>query len=47
MASKQPDLIVELEDRISLAVKVYQNGQFKSIRAAAAAYDIPQSTLTH
>jgi hypothetical protein len=47
MASKQSDSIVKSEDRISLTVKAYQNGQFKSIRAAAAAYDIPQSTLTH
>jgi hypothetical protein len=41
MASKQPDSIIKLEDRISLAVKAYQNGQFKSIRAAAVAYDVP------
>jgi hypothetical protein len=46
MASKQPDSIVKLEDYISLTVKAYQNGQFKSIQAAAA-YDVPQSTLTH
>jgi hypothetical protein len=26
MASKQPDSMVKLEDRISLAVKAYQNG---------------------
>jgi hypothetical protein len=47
MASKQSDSIVKSEDRMSLAVKAYQNGQFKSIRAAAAAYDVPRSTLTH
>jgi hypothetical protein len=46
MASKQSDSI-KSEDRISLAVKAYQNSQFKSIQAAAAAYDVPQSTLTH
>jgi acyl-CoA thioesterase len=47
MASKQSDSIVKSEDHISLAVKAYQHGQFKSIQAAAAAYDVPQSTLTH
>jgi hypothetical protein len=41
MASKQSDSIVKSEDRISLAVKVYQHGQFKSIQAAAAVYDVP------
>jgi hypothetical protein len=41
MASKQPDSIVKLEDRISLTVKAYQNSQFKSIQAAAAVYNIP------
>jgi hypothetical protein len=39
------DLI--LGDRVSLAVKAYKNGHFKSIRAAAAAYDIPRPTLTY
>jgi hypothetical protein len=47
MASKQADLTNKLEDRISLAIKAFKNGQFKSIRAAAAAYDVPRSTLTH
>lgn len=47
MASKQPNSTIKLEDRISLTVKAYQNSQFKSIQAAAAAYDVPQSTLTH
>jgi hypothetical protein len=47
MASKQADSTIKLEDRISLAVKAFKNSQFKSIRAAAAAYDVPRSTLTH
>jgi hypothetical protein len=47
MALKQTDSTVKLEDRILLAVKAYQNGQFRSIRAAAAAYDVPHSTLAH
>jgi hypothetical protein len=47
MASKQEESALVLEDRVSLAVKAYKNGQFKSIRAAAAAYDIPRSTLTY
>jgi acyl-CoA thioesterase len=46
MALKQTDSTVKLEDRI-LAVKAYQNGQFRSIQAAAAAYDVPHSTLAH
>jgi hypothetical protein len=47
MASKQEESALVLEDRVSLAVKAYKNGQFESIRAAAAAYDIPRSTLTY
>ena len=47
MASKQADLTNKLEDGISLAVKAFKNGQFKSIRAAPTAFDIPRSTLTH
>jgi hypothetical protein len=31
MALKRTDSTVKLEDRILLAVKAYQNGQFKSI----------------
>jgi hypothetical protein len=47
MASKQADLANKLEDRISIVIKAFKNGQFKSIRAAATAYDVPCSTLTH
>jgi hypothetical protein len=37
----------ESEDRIQLAIQAFKNGQFKSIRAAAAAYDVPYRTLTY
>jgi hypothetical protein len=47
MASKTADSSIRLEDRISLAVKAYKNGHFKSVQAAAAAYDVPHSTLAH
>jgi hypothetical protein len=47
MASKQADLTIKLEDRISLAVKAFKNSQFKSIQAAAAVYDVLHSTLTY
>jgi hypothetical protein len=47
MASKQTDSTVKLEDRILLTVNAYQNGQFKSIQATAAAYNVPHSTLAH
>jgi hypothetical protein len=47
MASNKADPAPTLEDRIILAVEAYKNSQFKSIRAAAAAYDVPCSTLTH
>jgi hypothetical protein len=47
MASKPADLTVKLEDRLSLAVKAYKNSHVKSVRAAAAAYDVPYSTLAH
>src|SRR3954452_15424436 len=33
------------EARLSSAIEAFKNGQFRSVRAAAAAYDIPKSTL--
>jgi hypothetical protein len=36
---------MEREGRISLAVKVIQNGQIKSVREAARVFEVPQSTL--
>jgi hypothetical protein len=47
IASKPADSSIRLEDRISLTVKAYKNGHFKSIQAAAAAYNVPHSTLAH
>jgi hypothetical protein len=41
------DSILKSEDRIQLALQAFKNGQFKSIRAAAIAYDIPYRTLTY
>jgi hypothetical protein len=47
MASNKADPAPTLEDRIILAVEAYKNSQFKSIRAAAATYDVSRSPLTH
>ncbi|KJZ68300.1 hypothetical protein HIM_12308 [Hirsutella minnesotensis 3608] len=38
--------MVPREERVLLAVRAYQQGQFKSTRKAAAAYDVPQSTVS-
>jgi hypothetical protein len=35
------------EGRILLAIKAYKDGQIKSVRAAARAYDVFHSTLLH
>ncbi|KAM4061942.1 DDE superfamily endonuclease [Hirsutella rhossiliensis] len=40
------DQSVPREERVLLAVRAYQQGQFKSTRKAAAAYDVPQSTVS-
>jgi hypothetical protein len=47
MPQKPTDPAAESEDRIQLAIQAFKNGQFKSIRAAAAAYDVPYRTLTY
>ncbi|KAF7139767.1 hypothetical protein CNMCM5793_008095 [Aspergillus hiratsukae] len=47
MPRKTADPVIKSEDRIQLALKAFKNGQFKSIRAAAAAYDVPYRTLTY
>jgi hypothetical protein len=47
MPQKTADPVIKSEDRIQLALKAFKNGQFKSIRAAAAAYDVPYRTLTY
>ena len=33
------------EDRIQLVLKAFKTGQFKTIKAAALAFDVPKSTL--
>ena len=33
------------EDRIQLALNAFKTGQFKTIKAAALAFDVPKSTL--
>ncbi|KJZ69566.1 hypothetical protein HIM_11044 [Hirsutella minnesotensis 3608] len=40
------DQSIPREERVLLAVRAYQQGQFKSTRKAAAAYDVPQSTVS-
>jgi hypothetical protein len=47
MPQKTADPVIKSEDRIQLTLKAFKNGQFKSIRAAAAAYDVPYRTLTY
>ncbi|XP_044718706.1 tc5 transposase DNA-binding domain-containing protein [Hirsutella rhossiliensis] len=41
------DQLVPREERVLLAVRAYQQGQFESTRKAAAAYDVPQSTVNN
>lgn len=40
------DQSVPCEERVLLAVRTYQQGQFQSTRKAATAYDVPQSTVS-
>ena len=47
MAWKQAGLAVELKNHILLVVSAYKDGQFIGMRAAAAAYNVPHSTITH
>jgi hypothetical protein len=36
---------IHKEGRMTLALQAYQNGYFTSVRGAADAYDLPESTL--
>ncbi|KAG2000791.1 hypothetical protein GB937_010830 [Aspergillus fischeri] len=45
MPQGSTDPAAESEDRIQLAIQAFKNSQFKSIRAAAAAYDVPYPRL--
>ncbi|XP_044718740.1 helix-turn-helix, psq domain-containing protein [Hirsutella rhossiliensis] len=40
------DQSIPREERVLLAVKAYQQGQFDSTHKAATAYDIPHSTVS-
>ncbi|KAM4067770.1 helix-turn-helix, psq domain-containing protein [Hirsutella rhossiliensis] len=40
------DQSIPREERVLLAVKAYQQGQFDSAHKAATAYDVPQSTVS-
>jgi hypothetical protein len=41
---KSPQL-AQNEGRIALAIQAYQKGQFRSLKAATDAYDVPHSTV--
>jgi len=45
MPHKTADSAVHQEGHILLAIKAFNDGQFKSIQAAAQAYNVPHSTL--
>lgn len=45
MATKVRRESFKKEGRISLAIDAFKHGQFKSIRAAAGAFDISHATL--
>jgi hypothetical protein len=47
MPQKVADSVIKSESRIQLALQAFKNGQFKSIRAAATAYDVSYRTLTY
>jgi hypothetical protein len=47
MSTTPQDQASKREGRILLAIKAYQDGQIKSIRAAARAYDLPHNTLLY
>ncbi|RJE17558.1 hypothetical protein PHISCL_10103, partial [Aspergillus sclerotialis] len=47
MSTNSTDLAIQREGRILLAIKAIQNGQIKSIQAAAKAYNVPRQTLSY
>src|SRR5204863_8391145 len=46
MSQPQNASVTEQEGRIELALKAYKQGQFKRLRRAADAFNVPHSTLT-
>jgi hypothetical protein len=47
MSQQNNVIFTEQEGRIELALQSYKSGQFKSLRRAAEAYNVPNSTLAH
>ena len=47
MPLKSIDSTIKTEDHIQLAIKGFEDGRSKSIRAAAAAFDVPYRTPAH
>jgi hypothetical protein len=45
MAPPNTTQLAQKEGRIVLAAQAFKQGQFRSLRAAASAYDVPESTL--
>jgi hypothetical protein len=45
MARPNTTQLAQKEGRIVLAAQAFKQGQFRSLRAAASAYDVPESTL--
>jgi hypothetical protein len=45
MATPQQQVASYKEGRLDLAMQAYHQGQFKSVKAVASAYDVPRTTL--
>jgi hypothetical protein len=45
MPSRKSPQLAQNEGRIALAIQAYQKGQFRSLKAAIDAYDVPHSTV--
>jgi hypothetical protein len=45
MAPPNTTQLAQKEGRIVLAAQAFKQGHFRSLRAAACAYDVPESTL--
>ena len=46
MSQPQNALSSNQEGRVELALQAYRDGQFRSLRSAAKAFDVPRRTLT-
>ena len=47
MSQQNNVILAEQEGRIEIALEAYRSGQFKSLRRAAEAYNVPNSTLAY